>query len=346
MPNGPSQTGVGRLRPALTNPRWPFSFVLFALLALGVLPFLTIGTIARYRAELVRIEQARTLATDQQIAQALGGGVLRNYLRTRDPQLLQRYHDAIADNQRARRALGQLVAPLAPAVQQHYEELVRSETLWQQRIADLLGQRPYPVERIEQVLIDEPLYEQALTATASLDRALSQAAAIERRKIDRAQRLALILTAALVALAAAAAAAVIWLGRRLSVFALTAEADRRELRLVLQARDRTTRGITHDLKNPLGVIVGHAELLEEGVRGELNPEQREDIGRIKRAAAAMLGLIDSLLELARVESGNISIHKTVVDLHGLISEVSGNYRMALERAVSLSIQPWPTTSSL
>ena len=36
----------------MTNPRWPFIFVLLSLLALGALPFLTIGAIAIYRRDI------------------------------------------------------------------------------------------------------------------------------------------------------------------------------------------------------------------------------------------------------------------------------------------------------
>jgi signal transduction histidine kinase len=332
MPDDSSQTGVGRPRPALTNPRWPFLFVLLSLVALGALPFLTIGAIARYRTELLRIDLARDLTTDQYVAQALAGAFLRDYLETRNPDLLKPYHEAIADDQRARHRFRQMLARFPPAVQQRYHEMVRIESLLQQRIAALLSERPQPIARITRFLTDETLYEQSLIATAQLDRALSQAAAAQRRAIDRAQRLALILTTALLVLAGAAAAAVGWLGRRLRAFALVAENDRRELQHVLEAKARTTRGITHDLKNPLGVIVGHAELLEDGVRGELKPQQREDIGRIKRAAASMLGLLDTMLELARVESGKITVHKADVDLRGLINEATENYRASLEQA--------------
>ena len=319
-------------RFTLSTTRWPFIFVLLSLVALGGLPFLTIGAIARYRTELRRIELARDLTTDQIVAQALASGFLRDYLEAQDPELLGRYYDAVADAQRARHRLGLLIAELAPQVEQRYNEVIRAHSLFQQRIADMLNEQPRPIERIKQFLVDETLNEQSLVATAQLDRTLAQAAALQRRYIDRAQRLALILTAALVILAGAAAAAVAWLGRRLRSFAMAAHTHRRELQHALANKERTTRGITHDLKNPLGVIVGHAELLEEGVRGELNARQREDVGRIRRAAASMLGLLDMMLELARVESGNIVIHKSDVDVRGLINEVSESYRPALEQA--------------
>ena len=314
----------------LTNPRWPFIFVLLSLVALGGLPFLTIGTIAIYRRDIRRIESARDLTADQFESLALAGGYLRDYVATHDAELLKRYHAAIADDVRARHRLRPLMRGLPPDVQQRYDDAVRTHSAWQQRMAALLYQ--LPTSRIEPLLVNETLYQRCLISTAALDRALSQAGEARRNEIDRAQRVALTLTAALLILASAAAAAVGWLGRRLRAFAVAEEAHRRELQNVLANKERTTRGITHDMKNPLGVIVGQADLLEEGVHGELNPRQREDIGRIKRVALSLLGLLDEMLELSRAESGTIRIDKAPVDLRGLITDVCDSYRPTIEQA--------------
>jgi signal transduction histidine kinase len=328
---GPSQAVVGPAGPEPTNPRWPFIFVLLSLLILGGLPFLTIGVIGTYRADLERIDVARALMTDQHVAQARAGVFLRHYLERRDPTILNDYYAALTESQEARRKLGLVAEQLGRAVRQRYREQVRADSSWRQRITTLLREEPPPVDRIIQVMSDETLFERSEGATAQLERALSQAAAAERRSIDRAQRAALTLTGILVLLAAAAAVAVAWLSRRLRAFALAAETNRRELQNVLDARARMTRGLTHDLKNPLNAIVGHAELFEEGLRGNLTEKQREGISLIKRAAASMLGLLETLLELARVKSGNISIHKTEVNLQRLINEVAENYRASLEQ---------------
>src|SRR6185369_3400883 len=108
----------------MTNPRWPFIFALLSLVALGALPFLTIGTIAIYRRDITIIESARDLTTECFAAQALAGGYLRDYLATHDPTLLRRYHDEIADDRRARYRLKRLIVVLSPDVQQRYDSVV------------------------------------------------------------------------------------------------------------------------------------------------------------------------------------------------------------------------------
>jgi len=61
------------------------------------------------------------------------------------------------------------------------------------------------------------------------------------------------------------------------------------------------RAMSHELRTPLNAISGYAEILELGIRGAVNPEQTNDLGRIKRASAYLLRLINDILTIARLE---------------------------------------------
>jgi len=61
------------------------------------------------------------------------------------------------------------------------------------------------------------------------------------------------------------------------------------------------RAMSHELRTPLNAISGYTEILELGIRGEVNPEQVKDLGRIKRAANYLLRLINDVLTIARFE---------------------------------------------
>lgn len=54
---------------------------------------------------------------------------------------------------------------------------------------------------------------------------------------------------------------------------------------LLESRSRLIRGLSHDLRNPLGAVLGYAQLLDTGIQGELTPEQRDSVRRIKRRAS-------------------------------------------------------------
>src|SRR5690606_40246489 len=106
---------------------------------------------------------------------------------------------------------------------------------------------------------------------------------------------------AFVALLAAVGVALI--SRRLGTLAREAEARRREVERAVEARARFIRGITHDLKNPLGAADGYAQLFESGMGGELTAGQREWIQRLRRSIGQALAIIDDVLLLSRAETG-------------------------------------------
>jgi PAS domain S-box-containing protein len=118
-----------------------------------------------------------------------------------------------------------------------------------------------------------------------------------------------------------------------------AEADRRreELERVTESRTRLMRGFTHDVKNPLGAADGYAQLLQDGILGELSEKQRESIGRIRRSIRTSLNLIHDLLELAKAEQGKLEIHPVSVDLAELAREAAEDFR-AQATAAGLSLE--------
>ncbi|MES2523448.1 MAG: GAF domain-containing protein [Gemmatimonadota bacterium] len=63
--------------------------------------------------------------------------------------------------------------------------------------------------------------------------------------------------------------------------------------------------MSHELRTPLNAIGGYAELIELGIRGPVTPEQRTDLGRIQRSQRHLLGMINEVLNYARVESGMV-----------------------------------------
>ena len=63
--------------------------------------------------------------------------------------------------------------------------------------------------------------------------------------------------------------------------------------------------MSHELRTPLNAIGGYAELMELGLHGTVSEGQREVLERIQRSQRHLLGLINQVLNYARVESGNV-----------------------------------------
>jgi len=118
--------------------------------------------------------------------------------------------------------------------------------------------------------------------------------------------------------------------------------DRRDqLENVMKGRSRLMRGFSHDVKNPLGAADGYAALLEDGVYGELTPEQRRSVTRIRRSVGVALSLIDDLHDFARAEAGRVMLDVQVVDVSDLLRGMEAQYaasayREALEFKVDIA----------
>src|SRR5499427_3554094 len=86
--------------------------------------------------------------------------------------------------------------------------------------------------------------------------------------------------------------------------------------------------VSHELRTPLTAIHGYADLLLE--EQQITGPERESLTIVKNNADRLLGLINDLLDLSRIEAGRVDLHCTSVDLAQLIAEVAGALRPLLE----------------
>ena len=101
-----------------------------------------------------------------------------------------------------------------------------------------------------------------------------------------------------------------WFGTSTNVQALR---EARDAALAAsRAKSEFLTAMSHELRTPLNAIGGYAELMEMGIRGPVTKEQRRDLSRIRTSQEHLLGLIASLLDLTRIESG--SVHYAMVDV--------------------------------
>ena len=79
--------------------------------------------------------------------------------------------------------------------------------------------------------------------------------------------------------------------------------------------------MSHELRTPLTAIIGFSEILLEGVLGDMNKEQKDSLQEVLKNAENLLHLINSILDLAKVEAGKMDLSVESFDVSGVITEV-------------------------
>ena len=79
---------------------------------------------------------------------------------------------------------------------------------------------------------------------------------------------------------------------------------------------------SHELRTPLNAIIGYSEMLIEEDPKLTVREASDDLGKIKRAGKHLLTLINDILDLSKIESGNMSVSFEWFDVTALINEIA------------------------
>lgn len=98
-----------------------------------------------------------------------------------------------------------------------------------------------------------------------------------------------------------------------------------------QAKSEFLATMSHELRTPLNAIIGFSELLQDSIGGDLTSAQQEYVGYIVESGHHLLHLISEILDLSKVESGNMRLEVSEMDiLHLLESSLA----MIRERAIT------------
>jgi signal transduction histidine kinase len=189
---------------------------------------------------------------------------------------------------------------------------------WSLRLADVLDRQPS--------WSDLPMVLLARSPSEAGDRrwvGSTNAGAVSERLmlrgsvtvLDRPVRVATLVSAVRAALRARA--------RQLEVFGLIEATTKAQ-----EAAERAARAksdflaqMSHELRTPLNAIAGYADLLLTGCYGPVPPEQQRILGRITTAQKHLLGLINDILNYAKLEKGRVEFDIEPVRLRDVIAEV-------------------------
>ena len=110
-----------------------------------------------------------------------------------------------------------------------------------------------------------------------------------------------------------------------------------------RAKSQFLANMSHELRTPLNAILGFSELLSDDSTDRFDPATRQRfLHQIHSSGYHLLQLINDILDLSKVEAGQMELHLRPVELGSLIDEVRATVEpLAQGKAISLNIEPSP-----
>jgi signal transduction histidine kinase len=117
-----------------------------------------------------------------------------------------------------------------------------------------------------------------------------------------------------------------------------------QLEIASQHKSQFVANMSHELRTPLAAILGYAELIQEGFYGPLPEKALDSLTRIRSNGKHLLGLINTVLDIAKIESGQFTLNMTEYAIESVVEIVRSateslaqNKRLALKTEVAKSL---------
>ena len=128
------------------------------------------------------------------------------------------------------------------------------------------------------------------------------------------------------------------LARELEARNVALLAQRDQLTEVSRLKSEFLASISHELRTPLNGILGYTELITDGIYGEVNTDQSVALAGITESATNLLSLINQILDLSKVEAGQVPVEPARIELGRLIQDVVDSCRpLTRDRPYELSL---------
>jgi GAF domain-containing protein/anti-sigma regulatory factor (Ser/Thr protein kinase) len=118
----------------------------------------------------------------------------------------------------------------------------------------------------------------------------------------------------------------------------------RELEIASQHKSQFVANMSHELRTPLAAILGYAELMQEGFYEPLGQKSLDALTRIRSNGRHLLGLINTVLDIAKIESGQFTLNMTEYAIESVVETVRSateslaqNKKLALKTEVTKSL---------
>jgi len=116
------------------------------------------------------------------------------------------------------------------------------------------------------------------------------------------------------------------------------EKDKMELKVLDELKSNFLASVSHELRTPMNAMIGYTDLLLDRVDGPINEEQEKSLNKIASHSRDLLQLINRVLEMAIVESGQTRFEPKEIDLKRLIKSIIPSFEPMIEqKGITLSV---------
>src|SRR4029453_4947882 len=113
----------------------------------------------------------------------------------------------------------------------------------------------------------------------------------------------------------------------------------RELEIASQHKNQFVANMSHELRTPLAAILGYAELMQEGFYCAQGPKSLAALPRIRSNGKHLLGLINTVLDIAKIESGQFTLNMAEYAIESVVETVrSATESLAQNKKLSLKTE--------
>ncbi|WP_340818388.1 PAS domain S-box protein [Methanolobus sp. WCC4] len=89
-----------------------------------------------------------------------------------------------------------------------------------------------------------------------------------------------------------------------------------------QIKSEFIANMSHELRTPLNSVIGFSQILGERIFGDLNKKQEDYVSNIQKSGKHLLELINNILDISKIESGNMEYKPELIDLKEVIDEIT------------------------
>jgi len=113
----------------------------------------------------------------------------------------------------------------------------------------------------------------------------------------------------------------------------------RQLEMASQHKSQFLANMSHELRTPLNAILGYNELMQDGLYGELPPKTKEVLGRMEKNGRHLLGLINDVLDLSKIEAGQLVLSLDNYSMRDIVQTVvSATESLAAAKRLPLKVE--------